>query len=131
MQTSDSYMDDLLLYFHGKPFEFFLYRQLVCRMDESLPGMSAKVQKSQISFYSRHLFAAASLPVRHKKDWPAACLLVTFGLEYKLDSPRIAVAVQPYPNRWTHHVVLSDESQIDDELLGWIRQAYDFSQSKR
>ena len=26
MQTSDSYMDDLLLYFYGKPFEFSLYR---------------------------------------------------------------------------------------------------------
>ena len=131
MQTSDSYMDDLLLYFHGKPFEFSLYRQLVRRMDESLPGMSARVQKSQVSFYNRHLFATASLPVRRKKDWPAACLLVTFGLEAKLDSPRIAVAVQPYPNRWTHHVVLTDESQVDDELLGWMRQAYDFSQSKR
>ena len=95
MQTSDSYMDDLLLYFHGKPFEYG--------------------------------FAFVSHP-RRKKDQG---ILVSFGLFHRQESARIQYASEPYPNRWTHHVVLSDESQIDDELLGWMRQAYDFSQSKR
>ncbi|MGM9638337.1 MAG: hypothetical protein ACI3XT_01950 [Butyricicoccaceae bacterium] len=67
MQIPDHYMDDLLFYFRQHPRKQSLYRHLVCRMDESLRGLSVKVQKSQ----------------------------------------------------------------IDDELLGWLRQAYDFSQSKR
>ena len=131
MKLPEHYDSDVLFFFDGRPLELSLYEALFRHMEADFPAASVKVQKSQISFYNRHLFAAASLPVRRKKDRPAACLLVTFGLECKLDSPRIAVAVQPYPNRWTHHVVLSDESQIDDELMGWMRQAYDFSQSKR
>ena len=106
-------------------------RLLKCRMDESLPGMSARVQKSQISFYGRHLFAAASLPVRRKKSWPEHCIVVTIGLSHQLESPRVAVAVEPYPGRWTHHVLISDEEQIDSELLGWLREAYEFAESKR
>ena len=89
------------------------------------------MQKSQISFYGRHLFAAASLPVRRKKSWPEHCIVVTIGLSHRLDSPRVAVATEPYPGRWTHHILLSDETQIDGELLGWLRESWEFAESKR
>ena len=56
---------------------------------------------------------------------------MTFGLPIRLDSPRIAVAVEPYPSRWTHHVLISDEGQLDGELMGWIQSSWDFSESKR
>ena len=99
-------------------------------MEQAFPDASVKVQKSQISFYCPKLFAAASIPVRRKKDWPRECLLVTFGLERQVTSPRIAVAVEPYPNRWTHHVVVSQPEEIDGELLDWLSQAYQFCQIK-
>ena len=58
-------------------------------------------------------------------------LLLLWGyLAYRLSSPRIAVATEPYPNRWTHHVVISEAGQIDEELLGWLREAYDFAMAK-
>ena len=44
---------------------------------------------------------------------------------------RIAVATEPYPGRWTHHFLLTEEDQIDGELLGWFREAWDFAESKR
>ena len=56
---------------------------------------------------------------------------MTFGLGYRKCSPRIAVATEPYPGRWTHHVVISDLSLPDDELTGWLREAWDFAESKR
>ena len=43
--------------------------------------------------------------------------MVTLGLGRRLDTPRVAVAVEPYPGRWTHHLLLTEESQIDEELL--------------
>ena len=43
----------------------------------------------------------------------------------------VAVAVEPYPGRWTHHVVFSREEQADQELMDWIGEAFAFSQSKR
>lgn len=47
-----------------------------------------------------------------------------------MDSPRVAVAVEPYPNRWTHHVVVSSPQQLDDTLFAWIEEAYQFAQTK-
>lgn len=131
MEYPEHYTADLLFFFDGKPRELALYQHLETQMELLVPETSVKVQKSQISFYGRHLFAAASLPLRRRKTWPEECILVTFGLGYRLDSPRIAAAAEPYPGRWTHHVVVSQEEQVDGELLDWIREAYEFSQSKR
>ena len=131
MKTQEHYETDLLFFFDGKPLELSLYEMLFRRMEAAFPAASVRVQKSQISFYGRHLFAAASLPVRRKRDWPEHCIVVTIGLSHRLESPRVAVAVEPYPNRWTHHVLISGEGQIDDELMGWLREAYEFSENKR
>ena len=45
--------------------------------------------------------------------------------------PRIAVATEPYPNRWTHHVVVARPEDVDGELLGWLEAAWTFSEHKR
>lgn len=99
-------------------------------MDRLFPDAAVKVQKSQISFYGRHLFAAVSLPLRRKKTWPEECIIVTFGLGAKVEDPRIAVAVEPYPNRWTHHVLVSRPEEVDEKLLSWLQEAYTFSECK-
>ena len=130
MTTPEHYESDVLFFFDGKPAELALYQALERAMAARFPEASVKVQKSQISFYHRHLFAAASLPLRRRKEWPKECLLVTFGLSHRLSSPRIAVAVEPYPNRWTHHVVVAREEEIDGELLDWLAEAYDFAAAK-
>ena len=127
MEKSEHYVGDVLFYFHERSMEHSLYEVLEARMEEAFPDATVKVQKSQISFYTRHLFAAASLPVRRKKGWPAHCLLVTFGLSHRVDHPRIAVAVEPYPNRWTHHVVVSEPEEIDGQLMDWLREAHNFA----
>ena len=130
MERTEYYASDVLFFFDGHPEELALYQALFLRMEERFPQARVKVQKSQISFYGRHLFAAASLPVRRKKGWPENCLMVTFGLMRKVDSPCIAVAVEPYPNRWTHHVLVTREEELDEELLGWLEEAWRFSQEK-
>ena len=70
MNIPEHYESDVLYFFDGKPLELSLYKALFRRMEMEFPDASVKVQKSQISFYSRHLFGAASLPVRRKKSWP-------------------------------------------------------------
>ena len=110
MECSPYYESDVLAYFDGHVEERALYEAFFRRLCA--------------------LFAAASLPVRRKKDWPKTCILVTFGLSHRLDSPRVAVAVEPYPNRWTHHVVVSSPQQLDDTLFAWIEEAYQFAESK-
>lgn len=131
MRVPEHCTADAGMFFDGHPAELALYEALFRRMDGAFPEGTVKVQKSQISFYGRHLFGAASLPIRRRKDWPERCLVVTVGLSHRLDSPRVAVAVEPYPNRWTHHVLIERPEQIDAELIGWLREAYEFSESKK
>ena len=131
MKTPEYYADDILLFFDGKPLELALYEALFRHLEGGFPDASVRVQKSQISFYGRHLFGAASLPVRRKKEWPEHCIVVTIGLSYKLESSRVAVATEPYPGRWTHHILISEQTQIDGELLSWLREAWEFAERKR
>lgn len=127
MRTPEYYEADVLAFFEGKPDELAVYRALFRQLDAAFPEGWIKVQKTQISFYDRHLFAAASLPVRRRRGWPERCLLVTFGLSRRVESPRIAAASEPYSNRWTHHVTAAEEGEIDEELMGWLREARDFA----
>ena len=131
MRTPEHYAADVLFFFDGHPEELALYEALFRAVEAAFPEGSVRVQKTQISFYGRHLFAAASLPVRRRKDWPKICLVVTVGLSCRLDSPRVAVASEPYPGRWTHHILVTEAGQIDEELMGWLQEAWDFAESKR
>ena len=108
-----------------------LYEALEGRILAEVDGVRIKVQKRQITFYNRRLFACASFArVRRKAELPPCWLVVTVGLARRLDSPRVAVATEPYPGRWTHHVVISDPAEVDDELMGWVREAAAFAAAK-
>ena len=131
MKLPERYESDVLFFFDGRTLELALYQTLFRSLETAFLEASVRVQKTQISFYGRHLFAAVSLPVRRRKGWPEHCIVVTIGLSHRLESPRIAVAVEPYPNRWTHHVLVSGEEQIDGELLDWLKEAWAFSENKR
>ena len=121
---------DELLFWDRWPRLLPLYELLRERLMSAYPEMKIKVSKSQISFYNRHMFAMASPPVRRRKEWPKEFMMVSFGLSYQIDSPRIAMSVEAYPNRWTHHVIVESPEDIDGTLLGWIHEAYLFSDSK-
>lgn len=126
MKLPEHYESDVLFFFDGRPDALALYQALAEGLERVAPEASVKVQKSQISFYDGGLFAMASLPKR-KRD-PG--LVVSFGLGRREPSPRIAVAVEPYPGRWTHHVTVTEEGELDGELLGWLREARDFCHAK-
>ena len=125
--------DELMRYFASAPEMLPVYRVFEDRVTEQCAPrgpLAIRVQKTQITFSNRYNFACASLPVRRKKGWPNPCLMITFGLEHRLESPRIAVATEPYLNRWTHHVLVARPEDIDDELMSWVCAAYDFSLTK-
>ena len=55
---------------------------------------------------------------------------MTLGLSCELKSPRVAVTTEPYPNRWTHHIPVYSPEEVDEELMGWVKEAYEFSLTK-
>ena len=134
MEKQSGYMisGDELFFFDEKPAAFPLYEAFAKRLLAEIDDVTVKVRKTQISFSNRYNFAFVSLlPVRKAKARPETYITVTFGLRYKKESPRIDAATEPYPNRWTHHMLISSVDEIDDELMGWIKEAATFSAGKR
>ncbi len=122
----DAMTMDELFFFDGRPEELALYEALLGRLS-ALGPFTAAVHKTQISLKNRRVFACVSmLRVLPKKHLPPHFLVLTLGLPGPLDSPRIAVKTEARPNRWTHHLVLGGPLDLDEELLGWLQQAYQF-----
>ena len=122
---------DILFFFDKLPAALPLYKAFERQVLAEVDGVRIKVQKTQISFANRRNFAFASLlPVRKAVNRPEAYITVTFGLAHRVDSPRIDAAVEPYPNRWTHHVLVASAEEIDGELMGWVKEAAAFSRGK-
>ena len=116
----DQHMDILPLY---QAFEELLF--------DSFPVVNKRVQKTQITFSNRHVFACVSFArVKRKTELPMRFIVITLGLPAPLDSERVAVKTEPYPGRWTHHFVVSTTEEMDEELLSWVREAYDFAAVK-
>ena len=126
-------MSSDILFFFGEHMDALpIYEKLEERILAQIPDVKIKVAKTQITFANKRGFAFVSFnPCRKAADRPETWLTVTFGLGYRKESPRIDVATEPYPNRWTHHVMVGSPDEIDGELMDWIKEAAAFSAGKR
>ena len=123
---------DEMMFFDSHPAAMPLYEKLKDSILAEVPDARIEVKKTQISFFTKHMFGAASFtPVRKAKERPEPFLTVTFGLPYRVTANRIDAAVEPYPGRWTYHVTIGSTQEVDAELMGWIREAAAFSSGKR
>ena len=123
--------DDILLFFSQHMEALPLYKKLEEQILAEIPDVKVKVAKTQISFSNKRGFAFVSFnPCRRAKERPAAWMTVSFGLGYRKVAERVDVATEPYPGRWTHHVMVGSTAEIDGELMGWIKEAADFSARK-
>ena len=126
-------MDNDVFFFFGDHMDALpIYERLEKAIQTRIPDVKIRVAKTQITFAKRYGFAFVSFnPCRKAKERPAVWMTVTFGLGCRKESPRIDVATQPFPGRWTHHVMVGSEEEIDEELLDWIKEAADFSAAKK
>lgn len=126
----DVSIQDEQAFFAGHEVAWPLFERFQGMFLDAYPETRVKVQKTQISYYNRHMYACVSfLRVRRKAELPASYFVLTLGMPERLDTPR-AVVTEPYPGRWTTHVVLCRPDELDEELSGWIAQAYHFAQVK-
>ena len=123
---------DALLFFDGHQNSLPLFQAFESKLYALFPEVERRVQKTQITYYSQHVFACVSLlRVKRKAEMPDPYIVVTLGLPHPLKSPRAAAQCEPYPNRWTIHILIGSIREIDDELFSWVQEAYDFSNRKQ
>ena len=122
---------DTLLFFTDRPAALPLFSALESELLRRFPETKKRVQKTQITYYTRFVFACVSFArVRRKAELPETWLTLTLGLPFPLESERVAVKTEVRPGRWTTHIVIGAEEELDEELFAWIRQARDFSERK-
>ncbi len=84
--------------------------------------VTVNATKSRISFQVRMRFAGIERPRRHH-------IVATFVLVRELASPRLRVEFIP-PRYYVHRVVLRTVDDVDDELRGWLAEAYAVGQQR-
>lgn len=105
-------------FFEGKPARLrSLYDALVAFVGRSGPFEQVPT-KTRIAFMVRVRFLAVN---RVRTDG-LGCHL---WLKRPVESPRFAKVEQLGRSDWIHHFVLRDERDLDEELEGWVREAYD------
>ena len=83
---------DEIMFFDGHPAALPLYEKLKGSILAEIPDTRIEVKKTQISFLSKHMFAAASFtPVRKAQDRPRSFLTVSIGLRRRCASEHIPV----------------------------------------
>ncbi len=124
----DGFSSAELLFFQGREEALPLYGAVLERIYEACPEVRIEVKKTQISFFARYMFAAASFaPVGRAQDRPRPFLTVSLCLPTRLEGPRVAAVVEAYPGRWTTHILLGRPEDADGELTGWLQMAAAFA----
>ena len=122
---------DTLHFFEGHQDALDLFETVEDFLYDTFPVIRKRVQKTQITYSNRFVFACISFArVKRKAELPAGYLVLTIGLPAPLNSERIAQKSEPYPGRWTQHIVISKPEELDEELTSLIREAYNFAETK-
>ena len=105
------------MFFDGHQEVFPIYESFETMLLHLYPQTKMKVQKTQITFSNRHVFACVSfMRPKRKSELPTSYFVLTLGLSYPLESERIAGKTEAYPGRWTTHIVISDTSDLNPKL---------------
>lgn len=127
----DYAVQDAFGFFDRHQMAFPIYEAFVRKLFELFPQTSVRVQKTQITFSNRHVYACISfMRVKKRAEKESTGLTVTLGLPFSLESDRVAVKTEPYPGRWTTHIWVGSTGDLDDELFDWVRQAYEYALNK-
>lgn len=83
---------------------------------------SMTVTKSQVTFRRRRGFAYVWRPGQYvASDVPA---VLSIALPREVTSARFKEVAHPSANVWMHHIELHEASELDDQVLGWLTEAY-------
>lgn len=110
-------------FFAGRPAAHALFRQIVAAQAAIGPA-GLRVSRSQIALRRRRGFAWAWTPDRYLRG-SVAPLVLSLALPRRDGSPRWKEIGEPAPGRFMHHLELCDPTEVDAEVSGWLRAAWE------
>ena len=103
-------------HFHGKPEKMAqLFKQLLERL-KPLGSINVDAVKTEITLGSLSHFASVNV----RRKW----LNVDFLLDRVINDRRIAKVTEITGTNFEHRVRLSEMTEIDRHLIGWLKESY-------
>ena len=110
-------------FFAGRPTGSAAYHRVRAVL-EGFGPVEVRVSRSQVALRRRRGVASLWLPGQYVRA-PASEVVLSIVLGRAERSARFKEIVQPSRRHWMHHLVFRDAAEIDDEVVGWLREAYD------
>lgn len=107
--------------FSNSPEGLRIYEAVGRALSGAVPA-SVHTTISQVAFRNRRGFAYVWNPRRHLKTNVPAVLSI--ALPRRLESSRFKEIVHPSPGVWMHHLELRTVEDIDEEVAGWLEEAF-------
>jgi predicted transport protein len=110
-------------FFEGRAGSRHIY-DAIAREISTIGKICIHVSKSQIAFKRRRNVATVWVPAHYLKG-DVAPLVLTLSFPKQDPSDRWKEIIQISSNRFTHHLELYNPSDIDDQVKGWLRVAWE------
>ena len=93
-----------------------IYKKLIKEIQKFGP---VKVEPKKTAIHLMNRYGFTTVVVRKN------CLNLEIFLNHKIKSKRLSKVEQASANRYNHLITVNSPSDIDEELLGWMKEAYD------
>ena len=103
----------------------------VRRYIESIGPVNISATKTRVSFRGKTRFAWVWLPQMWDEKQKAGSITLTFDLGRQIQRPKASNDAHSHSGRWTRHVIIESESDLNEKVCGWIHEAYLYAQEKR
>ena len=99
---------------------------VLARVTEILadPSVEVRTSKSQVAFRRKRGFAYLWRPGQYLRS-PGAPVVLSIVLGRHDASLRFKEVVHPAPRHWMHHLEIHAVTEVDDEVVAWVREAFD------
>lgn len=115
------------LFFLQRPENLDLWEIMAPWLEEHFPGAELTVQRTQLSFRRRIGFLFLSLPPKKYAPDGGPCIRVSFGLPRPLEDERVMASARITAKRYTHHTLVREPEDLDEWLLGLLREAWEMA----
>ena len=110
-------------FFAGHPDALQVFTKVRAIVDRLGP-FELRISKSQAAFWRKRGFAYVWMPSQYLAK-PAAEVVLSIVLGRLEGSKRFKEVAHPAPSHWIHHLEIHHPSDLDEEVVGWLREAAD------